>query len=117
MLMSNAYLEVIGGAGRTAVTHIALVNGSGTEVGAARIAVTSVGGWTATDGDGDFQLAGNMVFAMSSGQNVSGWKGFSALTGGTDFGGGALTPVTFGNDGTYTLTAAATGINHTASGS
>ncbi len=111
MAMNNAYLEAIATAGKALITHIALKNGAGTQVGDARKAVT----WGANDGDGDFLMTGNLVFNMTAGEDVASWSGFSAATNGTEYGGAALTPVTFGNNGTYTLNAATTGIAHAAS--
>ncbi len=111
MAMNNAYLEELATAGKALITHIALKDSTGTEVGDARKAVT----WGANDGDGDFLMSGNLVFNMTKGDDVASWSGFSALTGGTEYGGAALTPVEFTNDGTYTLLAASTGISHNAS--
>lgn len=109
MAMNNAYLNVVANAGRSAITHIGLLNGSGNEVGAARKPVT----WGSAS-NGDFVMTGNLVFDMQAGDNVSSWCGYTALTGGTAYGGQPVTPVTFSNDGTYTLLAASTGINHDA---
>lgn len=111
MAMNNAYLEAIATAGKALITHIALLNSVGTQVGDARKAVT----WGGNDGDGDFLMSGDLVFTMTSGQDVASWAGFSASTGGAAYGGAALTAKTFSNDGTYTLTAASTGIAHAAS--
>ena len=111
MAMNNAYLEELATAGKALITHIALKDSNGTEVGDARKAVT----WGANDGDGDFLMSKDLVFNMKEGDDVASWSGFSALTGGTEYGGAALTPVEFANDGTYTLLAASTGISHNAS--
>lgn len=111
MPMNNAYLEALATAGKALITHIALQNSGGTQVGDARKAVT----WGANDGDGDFLMSGDLVFNMTAGQQVSKWSGWSAVSGGTEYGGGALPEVTFGNNGTYTLQAASTGISLTAS--
>lgn len=111
MAMNNTFLELLAATARSSITHIALKNSGGTEVGDARKAVT----WAASDGDGDFVMSGSLVFNMTAGQDVASWSGFSALTNGTEYGGGALTPVSFSNNGTYTLTAASTGISLAAS--
>jgi len=42
----------------------------------------------------------------------AGWRGYSALTGGTNYGGEDLTQETFASAGQYRLLAASTGINH-----
>ena len=106
--MNTAYLNALATAGASAITHIALVNGSGVAV-SARMPVS----WTAPSG-GVIRPTANIVFAMEAGDAVAGWRGYSAASGGTDYEGAPLTPVTFGNDGTYTLQAASTGISHTA---
>jgi hypothetical protein len=111
MAMNNTYLEAIATAGKALITHIGLLDGDGDPVGDARKAVT----WGANDGDGDFLMDGNLVFNMTAGQDVASWCGYSALVAGTSYGGAALTPVSFGNNGTYTLLAASTGIAHAAS--
>jgi hypothetical protein len=109
--LNDAYLEALATHGKGLITHIGLVNASGTPVGDARKAVT----WGANDGDGDFLMSANLVFNMSAGQVVAGWRGYSAASGGTDYGGAPLTQVTFGNPGTYTLQASSTGISLSAS--
>jgi hypothetical protein len=111
MAMNNAYLEEIATHGKALITHIALLDSTTAEVGDARKAVA----WAANDGDGDFVMTGDLVFNMTSGDDVASWAGYSALTNGTAYGGAALTPVTFSNDGTYTLTDHLTGISHAAS--
>lgn len=111
MAMNNAYLEALATAGKALITHIALLDSTAAEVGDARKAVT----WAANDGDGDFLMNGDLVFTMTTGDDVASWAGYSALSAGTAYGGAALTPVTYSNDGTYTLTAASTGISHAAS--
>lgn len=107
--MNSTYLNLIGDAGAAAITHIALLNSSNVEVGDARKPVT----WT-TAADGLIRPDADLEFAMTSGEEVTQWRGYSALTAGTDYGGEALTPVTFSNDGTYTLNAAETAIDHNA---
>ena len=111
MAMNNAYLEALATAGKALITHIALKNSVDAQVGDARKAVT----WGANDGDGDFLMTGDLVFNMTSGEDVAKWSGWSALTSGTEYGGATLTPVSFSNNGTYTLLAASTGISHNAS--
>lgn len=106
--MNAAYRNAVASHGATLVTHIALTN-AGVEVGDARQPVT----WGAPV-DGLMSPTADLVFNMTSGEVVNGWKGFNALTAGTAYDGAALTGVTFGNDGTYTLLAASTNINHAA---
>lgn len=111
MAMTTAYLNLIADAA-DAITHVGLVNGSGTELsggGYGRQAVT----WTAPS-SGLVRPTGNLVFTVGAGSTVAGWRGYSASTAGTDYGGETLTTETFGSAGTYTLLAASTGVQHTA---
>lgn len=113
MPMSSTYLNAVRDAGQALITHIGLVDAGGTELsggGYARQTVT----WT-DDGDGISRPSADRVFTTEAGDVVAGWRGFSALTSGSNYGGGTLSTVTFGNAGTYTLLAASTSINHTAS--
>ena len=110
--MTTAYLNAIAAAGEALITHIGLVNAGGTELsggGYARQAVT----WAAPSSGVDRPNA-NLVFSVPAAAVVAGWRGYSASTAGTDYGGADLTEVTFGNAGTYTLLAASTGVDHNA---
>ena len=107
--MNTAYLNAIRDHGQSLITHIALF-GDGVELsggGYARLAVTWV-----DDGDGVSRPNGNLVFTTDTGDVVDEWRGFSASSGGTDYGGQTLTEKTFSNPGTYTLLAASTSITH-----
>ena len=108
--MNATYRDAVATHGGTLITHIALFNGASEVTGGtyARQAVT----WAAAS-DGTIRPNANLVFDVPSGQTVDGWRGFSALTAGTNYGGKALTSQAFASDGTYTLLAASTGINHT----
>ncbi|MGV0961435.1 MAG: hypothetical protein ACOYB1_16545 [Limnohabitans sp.] len=112
MPMNTNYLNAIAAAGRTTVTHIGLVDGSGNEITGASYARQAVT-WT-TASNGQIRPSANLVFQINQGTTVAGWRGFSAATAGTNFGGSDLTSVTFTNSGTYTLLAASTAINHNA---
>jgi hypothetical protein len=109
MAIADSALNIGADAIGAAITHIGLVNGSGTEIsggGYARQAVT----WTSASG-GLIRPTADRVFDIASGTTVAGWRGFSASSGGTNHGGSALTSETYGADGTYTLLAASTGID------
>lgn len=113
MPMSAAYRNALADHGATLITHIGLVNGSGVEVSGgsyARKAVT----WDTTDADGLMRPNANLVFDIPAGGVVAGWRGYSALTSGTDYGGHTLTQETYGSAGTYTLLAASTSVDHNA---
>jgi hypothetical protein len=108
--MTSAYLNLTAQAGGTAITHIGLVNASDVEISGgsyARKAVT----WT-TASAGLIRPTADLVFDIPSGVTVGGWKGFSASTSGTDYGGADLTDQVFASAGTYTLLAASTAIDH-----
>jgi hypothetical protein len=111
MPMENSYLTLLGDV-TSNLTHIGLVDAGGTELSGgsyARLATT----WTNTNGV--TRLNADKVFDIPAGGVVAGWRAFTALTGGTNHGGGSLTQEDYTNAGTYTLQAANTGINHTAS--
>lgn len=108
--MNQTYRDALATHGSTLITHIALLNSVGAEVGDARKPVT----WTGPTADGTIRPDADLAFAMTAGEDVAEWRGYSALTGGTDYGGEALAPVNFSNDGTYTLESASTSVAHTA---
>ena len=112
MAMLVGYLNAIATSGSALITHLGLVDGAGTELtggGYARLPVT----WGAA-ASGTVKPTANAVFTVASGAVVAGWRGYTALTGGTNYGGAALTQITYANPGTYTLTAATSGISHSA---
>lgn len=108
--MNTAFLNALATEADALITHIALF-GNGSEVTGgspayARKAVT----WTAPS-NGLIRPDADLVFDIPAGGVVDEWRGFTALTGGTDYGGAVLTEETFAGQGTYTLTAASTGID------
>jgi hypothetical protein len=110
--MTEGYRNAIATHGGTLITHIGLVDETGTELtgGApayARKAVT----WASASG-GTIRPNANLEFDIPASTTVGGWRGFSALEAGTNYGGKALTNEVFASQGTYTLLAASTGINH-----
>ena len=89
------------------ITHIGLVNGAGTEISGgsyARKAVTWTGAAAVKSPSAD------LVFDIPAGATVAGWRAFTASSGGTNYGGAALTSTPFSNAGTYTLQASGTNI-------
>jgi hypothetical protein len=113
MSMSNAYLNATADYGKTLITHIGLVNAGGVELNSAGYARKPLPGWTAAAA-GLVRPTADMVFNVAAGDVVAAWRGYSALTGGTDYGGADVAQKTFANPGTYTLLAASTGIDHDA---
>ena len=112
MPMSTSYLNALRTAGAAAITHIGLVDGSGTELTGGTYARKPVS-W-ATPSDGLMRPTADLVFDVPAGATVAGWRGFTALTAGTNHGGHTLTSESFGGAGTYTLLAASTGVTHAA---
>jgi hypothetical protein len=112
MPMNTTYLNATATHGAGLITHIGLVNELDTELSGGDYARQPVT-WTAAD-DGLVRPTANLEFAIQAGTTVTGWRGYSALTAGTDYGGKALPPVAFTLPGTYRLLAASTGIDHDA---
>lgn len=109
--VNSAYLNAIAAA--NPITHIGLVDETGTELTGGSPAYARLPtDWTAAS-DGDVLLDANLTFDVPA-VTVGGWRGFSALTGGTAYGGKDLTNEVFAAQGEYTLLAASTGINHNA---
>ncbi len=114
MPMADSYLNLTANSGASAITHIGLVNGSGVEVSGGTYARKPVT-WTSAAA-GLIRPNANLVFDIPASGVVAGWRGFTALTGGTNHGGTALTSETFASAGTYTLLAASTAVDHDATG-
>lgn len=112
MAMTEAYRNSIADHGATLITHIGLVDDLGNELTGgspayARKPVT----WTAAAA-GSISPTADTTFDVPAGATVGGWRGYSALTLGTDYGGADLTHEVFAGQGTYQLLAAGTAINH-----
>jgi hypothetical protein len=106
--MNAAFNTALAAYGSGLITHIALFNGATEITGGspayARKAVTWAGSGAVRS------PSANLVFDVPAGATVTNWRGFTALTGGTDYEGATLTSTTFSNQGTYTLLAASTNI-------
>lgn len=106
--MNAAFNTLLASYGAGLITHIGLFNGSTEVTGGtpayARKPVTWVGA------AGVRSPSANLVFNVPAGATVTNWRGFTALTGGTDFEGAALPSTLFSNQGTYELLAASTNI-------
>jgi hypothetical protein len=112
MPMTEAYRNAIANAGKALITHIGLVDEVGAELSGgspayARKPVT----WTAASG-GVVRPTANLTFDIPAGKTVAGWRGYTALSGGTDYGGSSLTAEAYAAQGQYVLAAASTGISH-----
>jgi len=103
--MNSAFYTALAGHGASLITHIGLVDAGGTELsggGYARLPVTWSGSGAVRSPSGD------LVFTTEASDVVAAWRGYTALTGGTDYGGAAVTTRTYSNPGTFTLLAAST---------
>lgn len=88
--MNASYRNFVRDAGQAELTHIGLFDGgveiSGGSPAYARQAVTWV-----DDGDGVSRPSADLTFDIPAGATVDEWRAFNAATGGTDYGGAALT--------------------------
>lgn len=112
--MNAAYRNAIATHGGSLITHIGLVNNLGNELSGgspayARRAVS----WTGAT-DGLIRPTADLTFDIPGGANVNGWRGYSALTAGVDYGGATLTREDYAGQGQYRLVAAQSGIAHNA---
>lgn len=117
MAVSNAYLNECANAMRTKVKYLGLVDDNGDEItggGYERMPVT----WTTApaSGVGVLRPTDSIVFSVLGGGTViGGWRGYSAKTGGTDYGGIDF-PVAeqeeFKNDGEVRLVPEKTALKH-----
>lgn len=107
MAMTVGFRNAMLDAGAALITHIALFDGASELTGGsyARKAVT----WAAA-GSGAVRPNADLTFDVPAGATVDGWRGFTASTEGTNYGGQGLTPETFAGAGQYKLVAATTGI-------
>lgn len=112
MVMTVGYRNNLADHGATLITHIGLVDEAGVELTGgspayARKAVT----WVAAS-SGVVRPNADLTFDVPAAKTVGGWRGFSALTTGTNYGGQDLTNEVFAAQGQYTLLAASSGIAH-----
>jgi len=109
--MNTNYSNAIADSGGDLISHIGLIDETGTEISGgsyARQAIT----WT-TASSGTIRPNADLVFDIPAGVTVAGWSGYSASTLGIDYGGKTLAAESYTNAGEYKLIAAETGILHT----
>ena len=105
--MNATFVNALASHGASLITHIGLVNGSGVELSGgtyARLPVT----WTGAAGIKTPST--DLLFNVPAGATVAAWRGYSTLTGGTDYDGKAVTSTPFTNAGTYNLRSSLTNI-------
>ena len=107
MAMTEAFRNAMLTSGAALITHIGLFNGASELSGGsyARKAVT----WAAA-GSGAIRPNADLTFDIPAGATVDGWRGFTASTAGTNYGGASLTAESFAGAGQYKLLSASTGI-------
>jgi hypothetical protein len=105
MALNSAALNAAVGGITSKVTHIALVDGTGTELTGGSYARQPVT-WAAA-ANGVQRPSADLTFNVPAG-TVGGWRGYSALTGGTNYDGGDLTDETYAAAGQYVLQASST---------
>jgi hypothetical protein len=110
--MNATYRNALAQHGASLITHIGLVNGAGTELSGGDYARQPVT-W-ATSPEGTNRPSTDLVFGVPAGANVSGWRGFTAASGGTDYDGAGVPSEDFNEAGTYTLATAQTAVHHAA---
>lgn len=112
MAMNESYLNATADHGGSVITHLGLVNETGTEITGGTYARQPVN-WVAATG-GLIRPTADLDFEIPPAVTVGGWRGFTALTGGTNHGGADVPQEVFTNGGIYTLEAALTYIDHDA---
>lgn len=110
--MNQHYRNATANHGAALITHIGLVDVYGVEPSGGapayrRLAVR----WTEAD-DGTIRPKTDLTFNIPPGCTIAGWRGFSAASGGTDFGGADLAREQFYQQGEFVLLAAQTSIHH-----
>ena len=109
MAMTEAFRNAMLTSGAALITHIGLFDGASEITGGspayARKAVT----WAAA-GSGAIRPNADLTFDIPASATVDGWRGFTASTAGTNYGGASLTAEAFAGQGQYKLLAASTGI-------
>lgn len=110
--MNTAYRNAIANHGGALITHIALANGSGTELSGGTPAYSRKAvSWTAAV-DGIIRPTADLSFNIPAGSTVAKWIAYAA-NGTTVYNTGDLTPEVYAGQGEYKLLAASSGISHT----
>ena len=110
-MMSETFRNLLSDHAATILTHIGLVDGTGTEISGgnpayARKAVE----WTEAE-DGSISPTLDLVFDIPAGKTVAGWRAYSAGSGGPDYGGASFeNQEVYSGQGNYRLLASQTAI-------
>lgn len=110
--MNATYLNALRTHAKSLITHIGLVDDGGTELAGGSPAYARIPVTWADGADGVMNPNADLTFNVPASTTVGGWRGYSAGTEGTDYGGEDLAQEVYTNQGTYKLLAASTGITH-----
>lgn len=111
MAMTSAYLNAVADYGAGLIAYIGLVDDDGTEITGGNPAYARKAAAFDNAVNGLAYLTADIDFDIPAGATVGGWRGFSASTGGINYGGAdfpALDQPTFTKQGVFTLLAATT---------
>ncbi len=108
---SPALLAALADEAAARITHVGLVDATGTELMGGAYARLSA---TASASGADVRFAADKTFEVAAGSTVAGWRAFDAATGGTSWGGGDQPAETFTGAGQYVLHGADTGFTMSA---
>lgn len=112
MAASTDLLTVMAAAAAAEITHLGLVNASGTELSGGTYARVAA---TASATGANVRFTSDKTLNIPAGATVAGWRAFDASTAGTNYGGGDLTPESYAGAGQYVLQGADTGFTVSAS--
>lgn len=112
MAASAALLNALATEAASLITHVGLVDGTGTELSGGSYARVTA---TASATGANVRFASDKTFNVPAGATVAGWRAFSAATSGTNYGGGDLTAEEYTGAGQYVLQGANTGFTVAAS--
>jgi hypothetical protein len=113
MGMANTYLNSAAWGGTREILYIGLVDDTETELsgGSPAYARQPVESWPRTDGVA--RPSDDLVFEVPASTTVKGWRGYSAITGGIEYGGGDFAELeVYVDQGQFVLVAAETAIIH-----
>lgn len=109
MPMTVTFRNAMLTSGAALITHIGLMDG-GTELSGGSPAYARKSVTWGTASNGVIRPTTDLTFDIPANKTVTSWAGFTALTGGTNHGGGTLVYESFAAQGQYKLIASGTGI-------
>lgn len=110
--MTSPYRQALALAGSELITYIGLLNDEGVELKGGTPAYRRQPATWAPPVDGRVLLETDLVFDVPPGTVIGGWRGYSGVSGGINYGGSDLMPEAYLGQGHYRLLAELTGIDH-----